>query len=565
MFCEKCGTKNEAGAKFCQKCGHKMIQEQEEVKAKKTTKSEPKKVSPATEEVQEKKNEEVKKEVKEVKKETKVTEEKKVQEQEVKPKKKMATGLKVLIFIILIALIAGGIALYIILNNPVKKMTGYLENYYSDYSSDPDDNEKTLKGIKKVLKSNRKKDDVIDEIKENAEDTFYEWVNDFNTKYDSEKKLDKAYEKVTSALSSLYAYDDSIGEYLLEEDLYFELSHKLADLKESKGNFLNAQSASDKSSAYDYYGKVIEDDVYYEEAQKAMSDYLESSLEDYLNEVKEKVDLTGSEEDVLKDYIDQINYLNNNTMVGGIDVSSTQEYKDLFKEAEDKILELTKKGIETREKENNYDGALDYVKSTINSLNSSLDIYDDVKKLIVDIAKDAVTYMTNNLEYDDAEDFAKKARQSFSSSTSEYDELSKLIDSVKSGTPDDLTDQYKVESKWASSDYYRDDGDYKDAVSFRFEGETAYITYRLNNKYTRLKTKLVVGENWPSDFSGVLVISANGNELYRSDTITKTSTFDGNIDIDVTSVDDITFQFITTNDEGYDYFYLYLVEPYLYK
>ena len=39
MFCGKCGTKNEEGAKFCESCGNKLEQEEKEKPTKKAKKN----------------------------------------------------------------------------------------------------------------------------------------------------------------------------------------------------------------------------------------------------------------------------------------------------------------------------------------------------------------------------------------------------------------------------------------------------------------------------------------------------------------------------------------------
>ena len=98
------------------------------------------------------------------------------------------------------------------------------------------------------------------------------------------------------------------------------------------------------------------------------------------------------------------------------------------------------------------------------------------------------------------------------------------------------------------------------------DGETVSRVYRLNNEYKTLKAMIVRGPDWDSDFNGEIVIYGDDKELYRSGKITKTGELKSEINIDVTDVDDLKIEFVTESEpDGWANFYIYLVEPYLYK
>ena len=76
----------------------------------------------------------------------------------------------------------------------------------------------------------------------------------------------------------------------------------------------------------------------------------------------------------------------------------------------------------------------------------------------------------------------------------------------------------------------------------------------------------MVGPDWRGDLDGVIVIYGDDKELYRSSTITKDNEFNAEININIENVDDLKIEFITTDKTSCsENFYLYLVEPYLYK
>ncbi len=484
MFCEKCGTKNKKGTKFCENCGHKFeIVEETEDDVEET-----KTVKPA------------------------------------KPKKAMPKKKKILLGIVAVVIVGGCIALYILLNNPLKVVEDNIASYYSTYEVGEESSLKELKEIKKVIKDNKKNDETLDKIKDTITKAIDSWVKNFNVEYKNEDKLEDAYEKLTEAIKDIYNYDDDYSEYMIDKKHYQEIMYDLAELRESKLNYLEGMS-SKGSSRYGYLSKVIKEDSYYKKAQDEMNSYIKEELESYLSKANSYIDLAegATNEELLEGYIEQIDYLKDNTYLNGIDITKTEDYTKLYDAAISKLMELVKTVIAEKEAAFDYKGALDIIED---------------------------------------------AMDPFYSDEAEYKALQELKEEENKKMPDELIDKYVVEYHygWDSDYYYKEDGKSKASVYFEFAGETAYRTYRLNNEYKKLRAKLVVGPDWPSNFSGTIVISANGKELYNSGKITKTTEFNPNIEIDVTNVDDLKIEFVTTDKPtGWDDFYIYLVEPYLYK
>lgn len=501
MFCEKCGTKNTKDAKFCESCGHKML-DNEIKETKKVNKSKDK-----NENKNENKNLEVFKEqtnkIKELPKKT-----------------------KIIMGCVLVILVIAIITLCILLNNPVKKVEDGLESYYKNYSAN---NTKELVSIGKILKSNKENEKVLKSIKETTHKIMEKWVKNFNTEYKDKEALLNAYNKVSGALKDIYNYYNGL-EYMLDRELYNKYYEELQKLNSSKMSYLSGKEYENKKddySAYYNYGKVIESDSYYKLASKFINVY----VKDETNKLKEnaegfiKINDDSTKLEILNCYIEQITFLKDNKTSNNIDLSSTEEYKKIYENAASKIVEYTKKIVEDYEKDYDYTSAIKTIETSMKLLNGDTDEYKDLEKL--------------KKQYEDK-------------------------------MPDKLIDKYRVsKTSYANSSSWGkkiDGQDYENYISFAFEGKPQDITYRLNNEYKKLKTKIVRGEDWDKSFTGYFVITGDGKELYKSATITKSSELVADIDLDVSGIDDLKIEFVTESKaDGWYNFYIYLVEPYLYK
>ena len=230
-------------------------------------------------------------------------------------------------------------------------------------------------------------------------------------------------------------------------------------------------------------------------------------------------------EEKLNAYIEVVEYLEDNKYKNKIDLSNTEEYLALYEDATNKVVEYTKSLAEELEK---------------------------------------------NLKTNEVMEMINKSMKALEYDSDEYKELEELKESYEDKLPDNLTDKYLVSSTSGSYDSsYNvtiDDKEYDSYVSFSFKGETVSRVYRLNNEYKTFKATIVRGPDWDSDFKGEIVIYGDGKELYRSGEITKTNEIKSEISIDVTDVDDLKIEFITESEpDGWSSFYIYLVEPYLYK
>ena len=485
MFCSKCGTKNESGAKFCEKCGSKL----EDIIKPNYPKKENKKINNM-----------------------------KVKAKELPKKAKIG------IITAIVVVIAAIIALVILLNNPVKKVENYLASYYNNYTENYG-NEELVK-IGDILKANKDKKDTLESISSQINKTINNWVKNFNKSYKDEEELNKEYQKVSGILDEIENYFNGL-EYVLTYEDYYNYYKEIHDLNTSKENYFKAVEASDDYDKYNYYKEVIESDTYYEEAEKFLNDYLKDEISDLQTKVKE---LTNFNEDTkteekLNAYIEVIEYLEENQYKNKIDLSTNKEYLALYQDATSKIVE--------------------YTKSYAEELNTNLKTND-----IMDMIDNSLDV----LDYD----------------SDEYNELEELKDSYEEKLPDSLTSKYLVSSSSGTNDSsYRitiNDQEYDSYVSFSFKGETVSRVYRLNNEYKTFKATIVRGPDWDSDFSGEIVIYGDDKELYRSKEITKTGELNSEISIDVTDIDDLKIEFVTESEpDGWANFYIYLVEPYLYK
>lgn len=485
MFCSKCGTKNESGAKFCEKCGSKL----EDIIKPNYPKKENKKIN------------QVKAKAKEL------------------PKKA-----KVGIIAAIVVVIAAIIALAILLNNPVKKVENYLASYYNNYTEDYG-NEELVK-IGDILKANKDKKDALESISNQISKTLNNWVKNFNKSYQDEKELEEEYHKLSGILDEIEDYFNGL-EYVLTYEDYYNYYKEVHDLYTSKSNYFKAVDASDDYDKYNYYNQVIETDTYYEEANKFITEYLKDEIDSLKSNIEKLTNFSSdaSNEEKLNAYLEVISYLEDNQYKNKIDLSTNKDYQSLYKEAASKVVEYTKA----------YAEELDTNLQTNNIME------------MIDKSLDA-------LEYD----------------SEEYKELEELQASYEDKLPDNLVSKYLVSSSSGTSDSsYRitiNDQEYDSYVSFSFKGETVSRVYRLNNEYKTFKATIVRGPDWDSDFEGEIVIYGDNKELYRSGKITKTNELKSEISIDVTDVDDLKIEFVTESEpDGWANFYIYLVEPYLYK
>ena len=485
MYCGKCGTKNELGAKFCEKCGSKLEQD--------TTNITPKKENKTLKNVKEKVN---------------------------KTPKKVKIGIGIAIIII----IATIITLAILLNNPVKRVEDYLTSYYNNYTEDYG-NEELVK-IGDILKNNKDKESTLESISNQIQKTINNWVKNFNKSYKNEEALREEYTKLKGILDEINRYFNGL-EYVLTYEDYYSYYEEIYELYSSKSNYFSAIDASDDYDRYRYYNQVIESDSYYDEAREFVNSYLSEEIDSLKKGAEELTNLKegATTEELLNAYISQLEYLEENKYQNNIDLSITEDYQNLYNNAVSKIVEYTKAYAEELEE---------------------------------------------NLETNNVMDMIDTSMEALEYNSDEYNELKELKDSYENKMPDSLVSKYLVSQSSGTNDSSYlitiNDTEYDSYISFRFDGETLSRVYRLNNEYKTFRATIVRGPDWDADFKGEIVIYGDDKELYRSGEITKTNEIDLEINIDVTDVDDLKIEFVTESEpEGWSNFYIYLVEPYLYK
>lgn len=485
MYCGKCGTKNELGAKFCEKCGSKLEQD--------TTNKTPKKENKTLKNVKEKVN---------------------------KTPKKVKIGIGIAIIII----IATIITLAILLNNPVKRVEDYLTSYYNNYTEDYG-NEELVK-IGDILKNNKDKESTLESISNQIQKTINNWVKNFNKSYKNEEALREEYTKLKGILDEINRYFNGL-EYVLTYEDYYSYYEEIYELYSSKSNYFSAIDASDDYDRYRYYNQVIESDSYYDEAREFVNSYLSEEIDSLKKGAEELTNLKegATTEELLNAYISQLEYLEENKYQNNIDLSITEDYQNLYNNAVSKIVEYTKAYAEELEE---------------------------------------------NLETNNVMDMIDTSMEALEYNSDEYNELKELKDSYENKMPDSLVSKYLVSQSSGTNDSSYlitiNDTEYDSYISFRFDGETLSRVYRLNNEYKTFRATIVRGPDWDADFKGEIVIYGDDKELYRSGEITKTNEIDLEINIDVTDVDDLKIEFVTESEpEGWSNFYIYLVEPYLYK
>ncbi len=469
MFCNKCGTKNELDAKYCENCGNKL-------ESKKTNKF--------------------------------------LEKFKALPKKtKLAMG-GVIILVGLAMLV-----LFILLNEPVKKVSDNLDEYYANYK---ENYVKDLSQIKNILNDEKDAQDTLNDIKKTSNSKIKAWVKNFNANYKNRDELDQAYKKIKEILNTIYEYYNG-NQYILGTDLYQEQITLLSNLYSSKVNYLYGLNTNDEYAKYTYFERVIETDCYYKEAQKYIEDYVKEELNRVLEDLANIItseDLT--KEELLDKYLEQLDYLDKNKVVNNVDLSNTDKYKEALEKVVNNIMDTLKEIVKELENKVDYNKAYNLVTQVI--------------KVIKDEEKQK--------------------------------ELEELKDNLEEKLPDNLVDKLVVgyvNSYDADYEVTINKEKYQSFIEFSFNGKTAYRTYRLNKNYKRFKATLVVGDNWPADFKGEIVITSGEKELFRSGEITSEGNFKKDIDIILDDVQEMKIEFITSNDGGNSGYYLYIVEPYLYK
>lgn len=438
--------------------------------------------------------------------------------------KKIPKKVKISILIAIVIIVVAIIALVILLSNPVKKVEDYLTSYHDNYTSNYGNKE--LVEIGDILVKYKGNEDKLESISKQINNTINNWVKNFNKSYKDADELEEAYDKLYGILSEINKYFDGL-EYVLTDEDYNDYLYEITYLYRSKRSYFYGINASSDLSKYNYFAEVIADDSYYKEAQEFIDNYLKEELDDLKSSADELVTLSdnATNEEILEAYISQIEFLEDNKYSNSIDLSGTQTYQELYNNAASKIVEYTKKVAEE---------------------------------------------LDTNLETNEVMNLIEESMDALDYNSDEYAELEELKTSYEDKLPDSLISKYLVSSTWGTnhSSYGTtiDDQEYDSYVSFSFEGETVSRVYRLNNEYKTLKTTIVRGPNWDSDFTGEIVIYGDDKELYRSGEITKTNEINAEINLDITGVDDLKIEFVTTSEpDGWTSFYIYLVEPYLYK
>ncbi len=532
MVCSKCGTKNKDGAKFCEKCGNKLEvpknpkkEEKKETKEKETKTEEKKYVF--CEKCGTKNDSNSKfcekcggslKSTNSSNKPNQAMENIKGKVNKIPKKIKIGIGIAALLLVIAI------VSLAILLSNPVKKVENYLTSYYDHYEEDYGNDE--LVKIGEILRNNKDNEDKLESISNQIDKTINNWVKNFNKSYSSEEDLEEAFNKLYDVLREIYTYFNGL-EYVLTYEDYYTYYEEIYDLYNSKENYFKGEEASSDADKYSYYSKVIESDSYYDDANEFVSNYLSEELGELQTNAEEITNLgeDATNEELLNAYIKQLEYLEENEYQNGIDLSTTESYQTLYNNAVSKIVEYTKAYAEE---------------------------------------------LNKNLETNSVMDMIENSMEALEYNSDAYKELEELKASYEDKLPDKLASKYLVSSTSGTGDAtYQitiNDVEYDSYVRFNFEGETVNRVYRLNNEYKTFKATIVRGPDWDPDFSGEIVIYGDDKELYRSGVITKTNELNGEINIDITDVDDLKIEFVTESEpDGWSNFYIYLVEPYLYK
>lgn len=431
---------------------------------------------------------------------------------------------KIIMSIVFLIIIVSIIVLGILLNNPVKKVEDSLTDYYMN-----NNDKKELIEIGKVLKSNKGQEKVLNRIKETTHRSMEKWVKNFNKEYKNKEALRENYQQVLGALRGIHEYFNGL-EYMIDTELYNKYYSELENLNDSKEAYLTAKEFLEKDNeyyTYYYYQKVIEEDCYYKKAQDYINNFVQEEIKNLKEKAEEviKIDDDTTNEEILNCYLEELKYLDNNKITNNIDLSDTEDYKKFYEEVTLKIVEYTKKVVEDKEKEEDYAEIIQIIDSSMKNISKDSNSYKDLEKL------------KKNYEDKLPDLLVDRNRVSVSSGTS-YSSWKKEINGKE----------------------------YENFLRFSFEGKTEAITYQLNKEYKKLRTTIVRGEDWDDDLTGYFVITGDGKELYKTDAITKKGELKADINIDISGINELKIEFVTTSKaSGWNYFYIYLVEPYLYK
>jgi len=399
---------------------------------------------------------------------------------------------------------------------------GIIDKYYNLYEKN---NPKELINIGKVIKEHKNDEKVLNSIKNTTLNITNKWVKNFNTEYKDEESLTTSYNKVKNALNDIYEYFNGL-EYILDTKTYNEYITELKTYYYSKEAYfkaLNYEDEKDLYNAYYYYQKVDESDSYYKKAKNFISSYIKDEV---LNLKKKSEDLlkineNSSKEEMLTSYIEKLKYLDNHKVSNNIDLSETDEYKELFKECLAGIINITKDIANDFANNSKYEEAINIINTTIKNIESIVS-EDDIQELI-----------KTKENYQDKLPLSllKKERLSY----------------------------YGVES----SNYKKiiNGKEYNNNLSFNTNSEKNIIVYNLNKEYKNLKTTLIK-ENCPETFKGELIIYGDNTEIYKS-SINSNSDNEIKIEIDVNNIKELKIEF--NNKSVLNNHYIYLVEPYLYK
>ncbi|MBE6154978.1 MAG: hypothetical protein E7163_05385 [Firmicutes bacterium] len=434
--------------------------------------------------------------------------------------KKIGMGIAIIIIILAIGILS------ILLNNPLKIVEDKLGEYYENYS---ENSKNELVDIGIILKNNKNDKKLLENIKNNTHKEIKKWTKNFNTDYKNQNKLNEAYTKLVNALEDIYDYFDGL-EYMLDYDLYTELLKEAKELYNSKKYYLTGkeyEKKSDEYYAYYNYQKVIEGDSYYNKAQEYVNNYLKDKLKNYKEKADEYIkDIDKLTTDAaLEAYISHLDYIIYNSITDNADLSVTDDYKRMYENAINKVMYYTKKLVDELEEKNEFDEAISAVKKSLDCLPEDIDDYKELEKL------------KKELENKLPDSLISKDKEYFTGGIKEIN--------------------YKKEIN---------DVEYDGTLGFVSEGDTVGVTYKLNKDYKKFKTSIVLSKDWDTNISGYFVIKGDNKELYKSPNISLNSSFERNIELDVLGIDDLKIEFITISESNeLPYFYIYLVEPYLYK
>ena len=431
---------------------------------------------------------------------------------------------KTTLYIVILVLIALGVGAYLFLNNPIRVLETNLNEYYNSLS------QKNIDNIKTAVNNSASNKNVLQNVKDTSKKIINGWVNDFNKEYESKEKLSEQYNKLKEVLKGIYdGFDHS--EYILDSDKYKEISSDLYDLNDSKLAYLRGKEYQDDNNnekAYYYYQSVIEKDCYYSKVKDFINVYLKEKISEIKTKAEEMVkdinDDTNTK-DAIKQYLEQYKYLKSNDDINSYEIDNIDDFKKITENALSKIVEYVKKYEMEVEKDLKYASLIEIIDVVLDEIPEDSDAYKDLKK---------------------------------------------IKDDNKDKVPDSLLDK-----RLGSYSYYGsgsskkeleiDNKTYSNYIYFSIKGDTLYRTYRLNKDYKKFKATIVRGNNWGNEYSGEIKIYGDDKEIYSSGEINKNNKFDTEIDIDVTDIDELKIEFVTTSGTSYDSCYIYLVEPYLYK